>query len=128
MNSFGRIDTTFDEGDSSDNGRTRKRDSLFLSARLTIAPGPAVHDVRVRNLSEGGLMAEYEQPVAAGTGVTLEMRGVGELTGRIAWCTDGRIGIAFDQPIDPSRARKPVGRGAGTPSYAKPLVITARRR
>ena len=130
MDSLGRIDPQADDdaaGDS-EGARARKRDSLFLAARLTFDGGTATHDVRVRNLSEGGLMAEYEQPVAPGTSVTLEMRGLGELTGRVAWCTRGRLGIAFDFPIDPARARKPVGTGAMTPSFVKPVIVTRRHR
>lgn len=129
MDSDGRIASASGaEQSAAESGRTRKRDSLFMSARLTIAPGATPRDVRVRNLSAGGLMAEYERPVANGTPVTLEMRGLGELTGRVAWCTDGRLGIAFDVPIDPSRARKPVGAGKTTPAYAKPVTFTARGR
>ena len=114
--------------EAAESGRTRKRDSLFLSARLTLAGKPATHEVRVRNLSEGGLMAEYDAIVEADTAVTLEMRGLGEMTGRVAWCAHGRLGIAFDHPIDPSRARKPVGTGKPVPAYAKPLIVPARRR
>ena len=100
MDSVGRIGSSMDAADmnaadGAESGRVRKRDSLFMSARLTIDPHLAVRDVRVRNLSAGGLMAEYERPVATGTPVTLEMRGLGELTGRVAWCTDGRLGIAL---------------------------------
>lgn len=107
--------------------RTRKRDSLFLSARLQVGGDGIVHDVRVRNLSAGGLMAELDRPVESGTAVKLEMRGLGDMTGTVAWSTRGRMGIALDHPIDPSRARKPVGTGPSTPDYAKPLVIHARR-
>lgn len=87
--------------------RNDSRDSLFLAARLSVG-GLAAEQVRVRNLSAGGLMAEYPAPVEAGTPVLLELRGIGEIGGRIAWATDGRIGVAFDQQIDPMRARKPV--------------------
>lgn len=87
--------------------RNDARDSLFLAAKLTVGEMPA-EQVRVRNLSAGGLMAEYPAPVETGTVVLVDLRGIGEVGGRIAWATDGRIGIAFDQPIDPLRARKPV--------------------
>ena len=123
MNSFDRNGSTREETDLT---RARKRDSLFLAARLTIAG--KTHDVRVRNLSEGGLMAEYAAPVTTGTVVALEVRGVGEVTGHVAWSTDGRIGIAFDHPIDPARARKPVGTGASKSTVPRPLVVSARRR
>jgi hypothetical protein len=108
--------------------RTRKRDSMFLSARLRFGDDKTVHDVRVRNLSEGGLMAELNRAIDPGMPVALEMRGLGEMTGSVAWCTRGRIGIALDHPIDPARARKPVGSGSTTPDFAKPLFVSARRR
>lgn len=108
--------------------RQRKRDSLFLSARLKVGADTAVHEVRVRNLSAGGLMAELDRTVPSGTPVALEMRGLGAMTGSVAWCTRGRMGIALDQPIDPARARKPVGSGKTTPDFAKPMVVSARQR
>ncbi|MBX3595528.1 PilZ domain-containing protein [Sphingomonas sp.] len=87
--------------------RGTARDSLLLAAMLKVAGGEAVQ-VRVRNLSAGGLMAEYAERVEIGTPVQVDVRGVGWVDGRIAWATDGRIGIAFDHDIDPMAARKPV--------------------
>ncbi|WP_174280583.1 PilZ domain-containing protein [Sphingomonas bacterium] len=103
-------------------GRARRRDSLYLSARVSIAGVIGVHDARVRNLSAEGLMIELDHVVEPGTTVSLQIRGLGDLTGKVAWCTRGRIGIALDRPIDPRRARKPVGQGPSTPDYAKPLL------
>lgn len=88
--------------------RNNSRDSLFLVAKLTVAGRPG-EQVRVRNLSSGGLMAEFPSLVEIGTRVEVELRGIGAVAGRVAWATDGRIGIAFDGQIDPMRARKPVG-------------------
>lgn len=87
--------------------RNDSRDSLFLVARLQVG-GSTPEQVRVRNLSAGGLMAEYTPPVTIGTRLQIDVRGIGQVPGRIAWATDGRIGIAFDQPIDPMLARKPI--------------------
>ena len=78
--------------------------------------------MRVRNLSSGGLMAEYAGPIARETPVEIEVRGVGWVKGKIAWATDGRVGIAFDSEINPMLARKPVGKGANTPTYVKPIL------
>jgi len=102
--------------------RTRSRDSLFLVAQLRLAGEQTVREVRVRNLSEGGLMIELDRMVAAGTAVTLNLRGIGEITGKVAWGVEGRLGIALDAPIDPKKARKPVGiakPATSTPFYAK---------
>ena len=120
MDAGGVFETT--GADAVDEARTRRRDSLFLRATLSIAGVPGEHEVRVRNLSAGGLMAELDRVAEPGTAVTLEMRGLGRMTGQIAWCTRGRIGIALDRPIDPRLARKPVGQGTSTPNYAKPLL------
>ena len=99
--------------------RKRKRDSLFLRAALTLADESKPRDVRIRNLSEGGLMAELDRVVDTDTPVRLELRGIGSLTGKVAWCAEGRMGITFDRRIDPQLARKPVGVGAQTPVFAK---------
>jgi hypothetical protein len=98
------------------------RDSLFLMAGLRVAGRHGVRQVRVRNLSAGGLMAEYPEGLDMGTPIEVDVRGIGWVQGRVAWSTAGRIGVAFNQPIDPILARKPVGRGARTPDYAKPLL------
>ncbi|MDF7774106.1 PilZ domain-containing protein [Sphingomonas sp. AOB5] len=101
--------------------RNGARDSLMLTAQFRI-PGKPDATVRVRNLSSGGMMAEYAEPIAGGTPIEVEVRGVGWLTGRIAWAAEGRVGVAFDREIDPMAARKPVGKGGHTPSYIKPIL------
>lgn len=129
MDGVGRFDLNGStEDETGDEARTRQRDSLFLAARLQLAGFPDVHEVRVRNLSAGGLMAELDRVVPVGTAVALEMRGLGDITGTVAWCTRGRLGIALDTPIDPRLARKPVGTGPGTPEYAKAAVEPRRPR
>lgn len=127
MDGMGRVITEDATAEAAAGNRTRKRDSLFLSARLQIDGDGVTHEVRVRNLSTGGLMAELDRVIEPGTPVALEMRGLGKMTGTVAWCTHGRLGIAMDRPIDPARARKPVGAGPSTPAFAKPIVVHTRR-
>lgn len=101
--------------------RAGSRDSLMLAAQFRIGDKPATQ-VRVRNLSSGGLMAEVPQPIDSGTPVEVEVRGVGWVSGRIAWFAEGRVGVAFDREIDPLLARKPVGAGKpATPVAKQPL-------
>ena len=99
--------------------RAKDRDSLFLLAQMRLGDEAKVRDVRVRNLSEGGLMADVDAPVAVGTVATLDLRGIGEVCGRVAWFAEGRVGIALDTSIDPKKARKPVGRPAKAAPFAK---------
>ena len=110
------------DGDGTMAQRGRGRDSLFLMATVRLPGDKEARSVRVRNLSEGGLMIESDRIVPVGAVLTLTLRGIGDITGRVAWCAERRIGIALDQPIDPRRARKPVGTGPGTPAYSKPQL------
>lgn len=104
---------------------TAKRDSLFLNANLRRTGESRVLAVRVRNISAGGLMAEVAEPFGSDAEVEVEVRGIGWIRGRIAWQTEGRAGIAFDSPIDPQRARKPVG-GGGKAEGRAPLSVSLR--
>lgn len=110
----GGLMSTSDKGDTGSalaaSEPRRNRDSLFLLARARVGNDPEWTDVRVRNLSAGGLMAEIAHALSIDTPVELELRGIGRVTGRVAWQAEGRTGVAFDAEIDPMKARKPVGR------------------
>ncbi len=98
--------------------RSEPRASMFLMAILRRAGGPDV-SVKVRNLSSGGLMAESPVTFLRGDAIQVELRGIGQVDGKIAWIAGGRLGIAFDAPVDPRSARKPVG-GNPQPQLVKP--------
>ena len=71
-------------------------------------------------------MAETSVRAVRGEIVEINLRSVGWITGHVAWITEGRLGIAFDHPIDPKAVRKPVGYGeSDLPSYLKKLNTTA---
>ena len=93
--------------------RQVQRDSMFLLARLRVEEEGTEHQVRVRNLSAGGMMAEGQVDVVRGTAISVELRNLGWVRGTVAWRQDGRFGIAFAQEIDPSVVRVPVA-GVGT--------------
>ena len=103
------MDSLDRRGDASALERARTRDSLFLMAQLRRTGAAESVSVRVRNLSAGGLMAETPEPLDPDAPIEVEVRGLGWIPGRVAWHTEGRTGIAFDRPVDPQRARKPVG-------------------
>lgn len=89
--------------------RSVARDSLFLLATVRIEQQSERHRVRVRNLSDGGMMAEGNHiPVQRGHRVAVELRNVGEVMGSVAWVQDNRFGISFEQEVDSQRARRPL--------------------
>lgn len=89
----------------SEASRTQARESIFLSARVRFASLNDVISVRIRNISSGGMMVDCDQPVGPGETLEVEIKNIGRVRGRIAWRTDNRMGIAFNFPIDPKRAR-----------------------
>ena len=93
-----------------DGRRTSARDSLFLSATIRRArdPDAELKPVRVRNLSAIGLMADYVGVAIPGDSVVVTVRGIGKVSGKVAWLKRGRIGVNFDVEVDPLMARKPV--------------------
>lgn len=101
--------------------RAEPRDSMFLLATLRRIGGPDL-PVKVRNLSAGGMMADAPASFARDEPIEADLRGIGVIGGRIAWAAGGKIGIAFDRPIDPRLARKPVGGGP------QPQLVKASRQ
>lgn len=87
--------------------RSVSRDSLFLLATVRLENDTEGHRVRVRNLSDGGMMAEGSLLVQRGLRLEVELRSVGKIGGSVAWVQDKRFGIAFDREIDSQLARKP---------------------
>jgi hypothetical protein len=104
-----------------------KRDNLLVSADLVAEGGRPIGRARVRNLSASGLMADCTATLAEGERLLVILRGAGEIQGTVSWVRDGRIGIAFDQEIDPLAARRPVGAGAPPPAPVAPISYRPKR-
>ena len=105
--------------------RSMDRDSLFLKAVLRFPNTKAEHEVRIRNVSAGGLMAEIPTDALRGEPVEIKLRSIGWVSGHIVWVTARRVGIAFDHPINPKGARKPANAGVRElPLYLQRLNTT----
>lgn len=102
------------------------RDSMLLQATMTVGDG-ASSQLRVRNLSAGGLMGEGGSALVVGETVSIELRNIGTVTGRIAWTEQSRFGVAFDSPIDPQLARKTVGTRSADSRLVPPIRVNPRR-
>jgi hypothetical protein len=98
--------------------RSEPRDSMFLMATVRRA-GSADVQVKVRNLSAGGMMAESPVSFSRGDMIEADLRGIGVVTGKIAWTAGGRVGVQFDTQVDPRLARKPVS-GNPQPQLVRP--------
>ena len=103
--------------------RESVRDSLFILANIAAVDGGLAFVGRVRNLSAGGMMVEAPAAPGINDRFGIDLRGIGHVTGRVAWARDGKIGFAFDDLIDPRAARKPVSAAAKEPAGQKPFRL-----
>jgi len=106
--------------------RSVTRDSLFLLANVRVEQQGEQHRVRVRNLSDGGMMGEGTMKVNRGNRVDVELRNVGTVKGTVAWVQDQRFGIAFDEEIDSQAARAPSNLGDPKVSSGNPVSYAHR--
>jgi len=113
---------TVSEADAAVRRRIDSRDSMFLHATLRRAGCDDQLVLRVRNLSAGGMMAETPASFETGEAIEVNLRGIGAVAGRIAWCANGQVGIAFLARIDPKSARLKVA------MQKRPLVPAAQAR
>ena len=115
--------------DENDPGATESqresRDSLFLSADVVFDDSPTQYTVRVRNVSAGGMMIDVTAPREKGVGVTASLKNIGEVRGKVVWSTAKRIGITFDNEIDPHLARHKAT-AAPLPGYKRPYIGSRR--
>jgi hypothetical protein len=76
------------------------RYSVMVKGRLFNDDFPEGLSLRILNISEGGILAAIPYGVRVYSEVTVELRNLPPVTGRIAWCRKDRIGVAFDERID----------------------------
>lgn len=88
--------------------RGMKRDSMFLKASLYLRRTDHRFDIVVRNISAGGMLADTPQELGNGDLVTVTLRKVGDVPGRVVWSQGNRFGVAFDVAIEPQMVRTPV--------------------
>ncbi|WP_144095774.1 PilZ domain-containing protein [Croceicoccus sediminis] len=88
--------------------RKHERDSLFLMAELRLERDGAPYAVKLRNISDSGLMAEGSMRVIRGSEVWVDLCNIGLVAGKVAWAAGDRCGIAFNQAVESAKVRFPV--------------------
>lgn len=103
------------------------RDSMFLMTDIVTDGGGHSAPVYVRNLSANGMMIQGDITAKQGARVAAELRNIGLIAGTVVWVAGQRAGVAFDQQIDPSRARTKVhGGNKEAPVYARAALSAPR--
>ena len=82
--------------------RRAERTEVRADARLRHADLYSV-EVRIRDVSQSGFMAECADPVGIGSYVALDIPGIGVVRAQVRWQIGGRMGGLFLDPISLSR-------------------------
>lgn len=107
--------------------RGERRGSVLLQAQAR-CPGQAESvTLRIRNLSAQGLGGDRVQGMIQGEVLILTLRGIGEISGHVAWVADSRFGLSFDEPIDPALIDKPSASPTTADRFVPPVPGDYRR-
>ena len=103
--------------------RGLQRESLYFMAELQPDGTASPEKVKVRNLSDGGMMIDGSLMLDTGRRVTVTLKNIGTIAGQVAWVQGNRTGITFDRTIDSKLARStPNASDKEAPRYARPAV------
>ncbi|WP_167737448.1 PilZ domain-containing protein [Sphingomonas parva] len=82
-----------------DNGWTPRMPRVEVDRLATVRCGARLYGVNTRDISQGGVKVETDEPLLTGSQVMLTLDGFRPLPGVVRWCSDGLAGIAFHQTI-----------------------------
>jgi diguanylate cyclase (GGDEF)-like protein len=74
-----------------------------LMRRAIAVIGGEPTEIRMRNISAQGALAECIRPLAPGTQLTIDIVGVGPVMGTVRWAQAGRFGLQFNEAFDLAR-------------------------
>lgn len=77
---------------------------------------------RVRNMSDGGMMLAVEVPVSVGERLEIALSETIVIQGRVAWCAEGRCGVAFDAAVDGSEVLRQLAAEQQSGDYRAPRL------
>lgn len=105
--------------------RASRRNQIPMLAQLRIEGEAGLLAIRIRDLSAGGLRAQYAGSTLDGIRIEVELRNIGWVEGRIVWQDERHVGIRFQAPIDSEQARIAVTGNFAAP--ASPQRVLQRR-
>jgi hypothetical protein len=82
-----------------DNGWRPRLPRVEVDRLATLRCGSRLYGVNTRDISQGGVKVETDQPLEIGRDIVLTMEKFRPLAGVVRWCHEGLAGIAFNHLI-----------------------------
>ena len=84
--------------------KPRRAARVAIQGKASLCPQNRYHvEVKVRDLSAAGFMAECAEPVGIGSYVSLDIPGIGPVHAQVRWQIGVRMGGMFLDPISLAR-------------------------
>jgi hypothetical protein len=80
-----------------DNGWQPRLPRVEVDRLATVRCGARLYGANTRDISQGGVKIEIDEPIEAGTQVVVAMDRYRPVEGVVRWCCDDLAGIAFNQ-------------------------------
>ena len=80
-----------------DNGWQPRMPRVEVDRLATVRCGARLYGVNTRDISQGGVKVETDEPLDVGAEVVLTLDKYRPVQGVVRWCVDGLAGIAFNQ-------------------------------
>lgn len=74
-----------------------------LMRRAIVSIDGEVTEIRLRNISAMGALVECSKPISPGVELTIDIIGVGPVTGTVRWAGQGRFGVQFARAFEMAR-------------------------
>ena len=82
-----------------ENGWKPRMPRVEVDRLATLRVGASTHWVQIRDISQGGVKIDWEEPIEVDTAVVLTPEYFAPLSGTVRWQGGGSCGIAFNQLI-----------------------------
>jgi hypothetical protein len=82
-----------------DNGWRPRLPRVEVDRLATLRCGARLFGANTRDISQGGVKLEIDQPLEEGREVVLTLERFRPLPGAVRWCRDGLAGIAFNEVV-----------------------------
>jgi hypothetical protein len=82
-----------------ENGWRPRTPRVEIDCLATLRAGYRTYWVQARDISQGGIKVEADEPPEPDTEVVLDLEGLGAVSGVVRWSRDTSCGIAFNQLI-----------------------------
>ncbi|WOK35663.1 PilZ domain-containing protein [Sphingomonas sp. C3-2] len=80
-------------------GRKPRAPRIEVEARARVKVDNTVYRVAVRDISQGGICIDLDEPLKQGDDAVVTVDGMEQMSAIVRWCHEGQVGLSFIKPV-----------------------------